>query len=764
MERYRRFLIVLAFSLTPSRLVAQQADPALLTIDRLFSAEFTPQPLSPPRFIEKGAAYAALEKPAGSEHGRDIVRYDTKTGKRSILVSAEQLTPAGAKTPLAIEDYSWSDDMKRLLVFTNSQRVWRQNTRGDYWLFDLEAKKLGKLGGSAKPSTLMFAKFSPDGKRVGYVRENNLYVEQLADHKIKQLTSDGSERIINGTFDWVHEEELDLRDGWRWSPDGRHIAYWQLDTAGVKEFPLVNDTAGVYPTITRLKYPKTGETNSAVRVGVVNHEGGPTTWLKIPGDPRNYYLARMEWAANSEEVMVQRLNRLQNANDVMLANARSGEVHTMFVERDNAWVDVYENSLNWLEDGKRFTWLSERDGWRHLYVITRDGDAVRRVTPGPFDVIQLETIDTVHGYAYYIASPENATQRYLYRVSLNSGSPGPERITPKDQPGTHSYTIAPNHEWAVHTYSTFTDPPRIELIHLPDHTVTRTLVDNAPLRDKVRKLSQGGHEFFKVDVGHGLDFDAWIMKPPHFDPAHRYPVLFHVYGEPASLTVTDAWRQQLHLWHLMLTQRGYVVMSVENRGTPAPRGRDWRKVIYRKMGVIAPADQAAAAQVLTKRPYVDSARIAIWGWSGGGSNSLNAIFRFPEIYRAAMAVAPVTDWRYYDTIYTERYMGLPQDNAEDYRRGSPITFATQLKGRLLVVHGTGDDNVHYQNTEALINALIAANKPFTVMPYPNRSHGIYEGHNTTRHLFELLTQYLNENVLPGPKRTESAGVAKELAE
>jgi dipeptidyl-peptidase-4 len=709
--------------------------------------------LSQPRFIEKGAAYAVLEKPAKSDHGRDIVRYDTKTGTRSILVSAEQLTPPGAKTPLAIEDYSWSADMKRLLVFTNSQRVWRQNTRGDYWLFDLDGKKLSKLGGNAKPSTLMFAKFSPDGKRVGYVRENNLYLEQLADHKVKQLTSDGSERIINGTFDWVYEEELDLRDGWRWSPDGRHIAYWQLDTKRVKEFPLVNDTAGVYPTVTRLQYPKAGETNSAARVGVVKDEGGPTTWLKIPGDPRNHYLARMEWAANSDEVVIQRLNRLQNANDVMLASARTGDVRTIFVERDSAWVNVYENDLNWLGEGKRFTWLSERDGWRHLYVITRDGDAVRRVTSGAFDVIQLEAVDTEHGYAYYSASPENATQRYLYRISLHSDSPRPERLTPMDQTGTHTYVIAPNQEWAVHTYSSFADPPRVELVHLPDHTVTRTLVDNAALRAKLQKLSRGAQEFFKVDIGHGLELDAYMMRPPHFDPAHRYPVLFHVYGEPAAQTVADTWRQQFYLWHLMLTQRGYLIMSVENRGTPSPRGRDWRKVIYRKLGLIAPAEQAAAAQALAKRPYVDPERIAIWGWSGGGSNSLNAIFRFPDVYKAAMAVAPVTDWRYYDTIYTERYMGLPQDNADDYRRGSPITFATQLKGKLLVVHGTGDDNVHYQNTEALINALVAANKPFTVMSYPNRSHGIYEGANTTRHLFELLARFLNENVPPGPKKS-----------
>jgi dipeptidyl-peptidase-4 len=752
MHRCHRALSVLAFCLFASPSLAQKADSSLLTLDRIFaSEEFAPQPTPNPRWIEKGAAYTTLEKSATREDARDIVRYETKTGKRSILVAAERLIPPEGKSPLAIDDYAWTADMKRLLIYTNSQRVWRQNTRGDYWVLDLSSGKLSKLGGKAEPSTLMFAKFSPDGTQVGYVRENNLYVERLSDHQVRPLTTDGSHRIINGTFDWVYEEELDLRDGWRWSPDGKHIAYWQLDTEGVKEFSLINNTAELYPIITKIQYPKAGEKNSAARAGVVSVEGGPTTWLKVPGDPRNHYLARMEWAANSTEVVIQQLNRLQNANNVFLGNLRSGDVRSVFVERDDAWVDLHEDSLHWLEDGKQFTWISERDGWRHLYVVSREGGTTRRITNGPFDIIHVESIDASQGYAYYSAAPDNATQRYLYRISLRSEDARAELLTPKAQPGTHRYSIAPNHDWAFHTYSTFSTPSRVELVHLPQHTVERTLIDNAPLRGKLEKLKRGTTEFFKVDIGNDVQLDGWLMKPPDPHAGKRYPMLFRVYGEPAALTVVDAWQEQLYLWHLMLTQQGYLVASVENRGTPAPRGREWRRVIYRKMGVIAPADQAAAAKSLASRPDVDPGRVGIWGWSGGGSNSLNAIFRFPDVYKAAMAVAPVTDLRYYDTIYTERYMGLPQDNPEDYKRGSPITFAGQLKGKLLVVHGTGDDNVHYQNTEALINALVAANKPFTVMPYPNRSHGIYEGNNTTRHLYELLTRYLHENLPAGPK-------------
>lgn len=727
---------------------AQAVDKRTLTLDRIFASnEFRSETFGPARWVEDGSAYTTLEPSATHKEARDIVRYEAASGARTILIGATSLVPNGASAPLAIDDYTWSKDGRKLLIFTNSKPVWRQNTRGDYWVFDIAAKKLSQVGRNAPPSTLMFAKFSPDGTRVGYVRENNLYVEETATSRVTQLTRNGSKRFINGTFDWVYEEELDLRDGWRWSPDGRSIAYWQMDTEGVQDFHLINNTDSLYPKITSIQYPTAGETNSAARVGVVSATGGMTRWLQVPGDPRNNYIARMNWAGNSNEIVLLQLNRRQNLLNVIIGDARSGQVQTILAEKDEAWVDVDIDDLAWLSDGKRFLWPSERDGWRHVYVASRAGTEPQLITPGAFDVISIESVDEKAGWLYFIASPDNATQRYLYRIAL-TGNGRPERISPTGQTGTHSYTIAPNGAWAFHSFSTISLPPTIELVHLPSHRVVRPLAANAATIARVKELDVNQPEFLKVDIGGGVALDGWVIKPPRFDSSKRYPVLIYVYGEPAGQTVLDRWMSTRYLWHQMLAQHGYVVMSFDNRGTPAPRGRAWRKVVYRKIGVLAAEEQAAAARVAQSWPFVDPKRIAIWGWSGGGSMTLNQMFRYPDIYQVGMSIAPVTDQRFYDTIYQERYMGLPQDNGEDYRLGSPVTHAAGLAGKLLIVHGTGDDNVHYKGTEVLANVLIANKKQFTMMAYPNRRHGISEGPNTTRHLFELLTTFLETNMPP----------------
>ena len=729
----------------------QTGDRRVLTLDRIFSSnEFRSETFGPARWLDDGSAYTTLESSPTNKEARDIIRYEAATGARSVLIAASSLMPNGASAPLVIDDYAWSKDGRKLLVFTNSKQVWRQNTRGDYWVFDINGKKLAKLGKDAAVSTLMFAKFSPDGTRVGYVRENNLYVEDLSDSRITQLTRDGSKRIINGTVDWVYEEELDLRDCWRWSPDSRSIAYWQLDTDGVPDYYLINNTDSLYPKITTIQYPVAGQTNSAARAGVVSVTGGETRWLETPGDPRNNYIARMDWAGNSDEVLLLQLNRRQNLLNVMIGDRRTGQVRTILAERDDAWVDIDIDEVHWLADGKRFLWLSERDGWRHVYAASRAGGAPQLITKGSFDVMSIEGVDEKAGWLYYIASPDNATQRYLYRTEL-SGNGKPERLSPAAQPGTHSYSIAPNVAWAFHSYSTISSPPTIELVHLPDHQPVRQLAPNTAVIAKVKELDIKPPEFIKVDIGEGTTLDGWMIKPPNFDASQRYPVLIYVYGEPASQTVLDRWASTRYLWHQMLAQHGYLVMSFDNRGTPAPKGRAWRKVVYRQIGVLAALEQAAAARVVQSWPFVDSKRIAVWGWSGGGSMTLNQMFRYPDIYQVGMSVAPVTDQHFYDTIYQERYMGLPQDNEEDYRRGSPVTHAAGLAGKLLIVHGSGDDNVHYKGTEVLANVLIANRKQFTMMEYPNRRHDISQGQGTTRHLFELLTRYLEENMPPGPK-------------
>ncbi len=730
-------------------LSAQRDDPSLLTLERIFaSREFTPRgyEFTLARWLDDGSAYTAFELSSSAPNALDITRYDLETGAGRVIVPAFRLTPAGSSRPLYVEDYSWSPDGRKLLVFTNSRRVWRSNTRGDYWVLSLDDWNLRKIGGYAPQASLMFAKFSPDGTRVAYVYENNIYAESLSDGHITQLTSDGTRTLVNGTSDWVYEEEFSLRDCFQWSPDGERIAYWQFDSEGVNEFRMINNTDSLYPEIISFPYPKAGETNSAVRVGVVPSYGGPTTWFEVGGDPRNNYIPRMEWAAGSDEVIIQRLNRLQNTNWLLLANASTGAVDTVLIERDAAWLDVVED-LEWLNGGANFTWVSERDGWRHVYVVSRGGDDLRLITPGDFDVVSIADIDEAGGWLYYIASPDDPKTRYLYRTPLD-GSSTAERLTPDDLAGTHDYQISPGAEWAIHNYSSFGVPPVFDIVRLPDHTVARTLADNAQMRDRLEQLSASPVEFFRVDNGEGTPLDCWMLKPPDFDPNSSYPVLFFVYGEPWGQTVANSWTGSRYLWHLMLSQQGYIVASVDNRGIPAPRGRDWRKVVYRKIGVHASADQAAAARDIAERPYVDSSKLGIWGWSGGGSMSLNMIFRHPDLYNTAMAVAPVPDMRYYDTIYQERYMGLPDENAEDYRLGSPISFAHQLEGNLLIVHGTGDDNVHYQGTEALINSLVAAGKQFTMMAYPNRSHGIYEGDGTTLHVYTLLTEYLMDKMPP----------------
>lgn len=744
------FIISLALAVLCANVQSQEKpDPSLLTLERIFdSREFAPARFGPARWMKDGKSYTTLEDSATVKGGKDIVLYRAETGKREVLIPATRLIPPGVSGPLQIDNYEWSADGKLLLIFTNTQRVWRQNTRGDYWVLSLIDGSLKKLGAGLEPQSLMFAKFSPQSDRVGYVSKNNIYVESLSSGKVLPLTKDGSETLINGTFDWVYEEEFNLRDGFRWSPDGGSIAFWQLDSSAVKEFSMINNTDGLYPRVITFKYPKVGEANSSCRVGVMSSSGGEVKWFQVPGDPSNNYIARMEWTTNPREIILQHLNRLQNTNEAMIGDAATGEVRTIFTDRDECWVEVCD-SVQWLDKGQRFTWLSERDGWNHVYLVSREGD-VKLVTPGSFDVLSVEAVDEKGGWLYYIASPDNATQRYLWRTRLD-GRGRAERVTPVAQPGTHSYDISPTAQWAFHTYSAFGIPPVTELMRLPKHSTVRTLADNHELIAKVDALKKAPGEFFRVDIGDGVELDGSCLRPPDFDPQKRYPLLIYVYGEPAGQTVLDRWDGNRYLWHLMLTQQGCVVASIDNRGTPAPRGRAWRKCIYRQIGILASSDQAAAVKALLQRwPYIDPERVGVWGWSGGGSMTLNAMFRYPDLYKTGIAVAFVSDQRLYDTIYQERYMGLPKDNEEGFKNGSPTTFASQLKGNLLIIHGTGDDNVHYQSFEKLVNELIVNRKRFTMMAYPNRSHGIYEGKNTTMHLYELMTRYLQENLLQPP--------------
>jgi dipeptidyl-peptidase 4 len=778
-QRFRTFVPSIIFSIAialflPARHALAQKNPATPELlRRLFSSEeFAPKSFGPARWLENGAAYTTVEPSDSVKGAKEIVRYATATGERTVLVSAAKLTPAGNNKPLAIDDYFWSSDLEHLLIFTNTKPVWRHNTRGDYWILDRKTNALRLVGKQFPESTLMFAKFSPDATKVAFVQAHNIYVEDLASGTTTQLTHDGSDVIINGTTDWVYEEELELRDAFRWSPDGKQIAYWRFDSTGVGIFPLLYDLGkqkeivtgfpypgtAPYPVRMDIPYPTAGTTNSAARVGVVGVAGGETQWLDVPGDPRENYIARMEWipGATSHEVVIEHLNRLQNSAEILLGDAATGKTKQIFQDHDDAWVD-YMPEFVCLNAGKEFFWLSERTGWRHAYRISTDGK-VSAVTHGNFDVISFVRIDERAAVLYFIASPDNATQRYLYRARLD-GSGEAERVTPSGvaNAGTHTYDISPDGRGAFHTFSSTKVPPTVELVDLPGHKPIRVLVENSELSKTVAPfVASAPDEFFHLDIGDGVVMDARMFKPANFDASQKYPVLVYVYGEPAAQQVVDEWLDSPFeggnlAFSRVVASEGYVVVCMDNRGTPAPRGRAWRKVVYGAIHPIIVHDQTAGLRALLRaHPYMDANRTAVWGWSGGGSSTLNLMFHSPDVYKLGMAVAPVPDVRLYDSIYQERYMGLPLQNVEGYKKTSAINFADGLKGYLLIVHGSGDDNVHYAGTELLVNRLIELGKPFDFMTYPNRTHAISEGKGTTFHLYSYLLRYLETHISPGP--------------
>lgn len=696
-------------------------------------------------WLKDGERYSRLEKNADTG-GTDVVAYRAKDNAREVIIPSSMLVDKATGEPIAVRSISWSADNKKVLIYNNTRRVWRYDTRGDYWVLNLETGVLRQLGKNRPEATLMFAKFSPDGTRVAYVSENNLYVEDVESGKVTQLTDDGSSRIVNGTFDWVYEEEFACRDGFRWSPDGKYIAYWQSDTEGTGVFDIINNVDSLYPTILHFPYPKAGTTNSAVKVGYISAAGGATTWVNIPGDPRNNYIPRMDFIPASNELFIQQLNRQQNTNRVWTIAIGQTEPKNIFTDKDAAWLDTNDNIV-WLKDNKYFTWESERDGWRHLYRVSRDGKEIVPITKGDFDYIQPVGMDIEKGIAYFIASPDNFTQRYLYSAKL-FGDGEITRLSPMDQAGQHSYNMSPTGRWAVHSFSNSVTPPVIDMVSFPKHKSVRVIEDNAEAKAQYQALGLRPKEFVKVKSG-DLMLDACMIKPKNFDPSKKYPVIIEVYGEPAGSTVQDVWSGG-DLWNQYMVNQGYIYVSIENRGANCPRGREWRKCIYGEVGTFASQDQARGIQDLARQySFIDASRIGITGWSGGGSQTLNCMFRYPEVFHTGIAIAFVADQRTYDTVYQERYMNTPQENPEGYRKGSPITYAEGLKGNLLLIHGTGDDNVHYQNCELLVNKLVEYGKMFSQISYPMRSHGIYERPGTTLHLRKTMAKYWIEHLPAG---------------
>jgi dipeptidyl-peptidase 4 len=736
--KYRTdFLFVIAFLLTVATVTAQQI-----------------------KWAKDGNSYYRAE-------GGEIVKYSLPQNTKTIMVTKEKLTAPGQSKSLGIRNYIFSADEQQVLIYTNTKRVWRLDTRGDYWLYSIANGNLKQLGKSLPASSLMFAKFSPDGKKIAYVSNYNLYAEDLASGEIKQLTTDGTRQLINGTFDWAYEEEFFCRDGFRWSPDSKQIAFWQIDAKDTKDYEMLNTTDSIYPRVVPVEYPVAGEAPSPYKIGVADIQTAQTKWMDIPTDAvLQTYVPRMEWAANSAELIIQHLNRKQNESNLMLCNTATGASNIIYKETDSAWIDIlplwdqaYANGgWDWLNNGKEFLWASEKDGWRHLYRISRDGKKETLITTGSYDVMEIQRLDEKGGYVYFMASPANATQKYLYRTTLD-GKGKAELLSPANQPGTHQYQVSPDAKYAFHNFSNYYTPPVTEWITVANHKG----IDGDKVNDAIAKSDKNvsGVTFFKIKSEEGIEMDAWMKKPLNFDSTKRYPVVFYVYTEPWGQNVKDEYGiANNRMYQGDMAKDGYFYISIDNRGTPVPKGRQWRKCIYRKIGLINIRDQALAAKEILKWPYIDSSRVGVWGWSGGGSATLNLLFQYPEIYKTGVAVAAVGNQLTYDNIYQERYMGLPQENREDFVKGSPITYAKNLQGNLLYVHGTGDDNVHYSNAEMLINELVKYNKQFQLMSYPNRTHGISEGAGTSLHLATMYTNYIKQYCPPGARNAAATQTKK----
>ncbi len=727
----RRFSTVCAVVLLAGPLAAQGVQAPLLTVHTIWGAGEFASDLVDVAWMKDGKSYTTLDDHASGN--ADLYRVDAVTGKKDLLVRGAELVPPGARQPVHIEEYSFSADGSKLLIFTNSARVWRLNSKGTFFVWDLAAKRLAPV--SEKPGYQMFAKFSPDGRLVGFVRDNNIYVTDLATGAETALTSDGGESVINGTSDWVYEEELDLRDAFRWSPDGKRIAFWRLDQSAIRPFYLVNQDS-LYPQLVPVHYPKAGTPNSEVKIGVVEVATRRTVWVDLGAD-RDIYVAAMDFAASPTEIWLTRLNRHQSRLDLVLADAATGASHVIMSDSDSAWVDAHEP--RWINGGRQFLFLSERDGFAQAYLFDRDGTLVRRVTPGGWDALELYGVDEKAKALYFTGAIDGPLGRPLLRIGLD----GRRLARVSTEPGTHGVAFDPTFGLYVDRYARAGVPP-VETMRRADGKLVRSIADNLALARKVDALRLRPPEFLTIPTPDGVELNAWIIKPKDFDPAKRYPLLMFVYGGPGSQTVTDAWGGSQYLWHQMLAQDGYLVASVDNRGTGA-RGAKFKKMTYLHLGRYESADQIAAARWFARQPFVNPDRIGIWGWSYGGYMTSRTMLLGGSLFKAALAVAPVTDWRFYDTIYTERYMRTPEENVAGYDEGAVLGYADSLKGGFLLVHGTGDDNVHFQNSVRLIERLEAANKQFDMRIYPNKTHAI-AGATTRENLYGLFTSWLRKNL------------------
>ncbi|MBL7729217.1 MAG: DPP IV N-terminal domain-containing protein [Dinghuibacter sp.] len=675
--------------------------------------------------------------------GLHVYNADNLNDKKLVLGS-DKVKAAGLVT--RPENIVWNNNRDKIFIYTNSSRVWRVNSKGDYWYFDLVTGKSRQLGKGLPTSSLQFAKFSADNKYAAYVSKHNLYLEDLATGKITQLTKDGNARIINGTFDWVYEEELAIRDGFSFSPDGKQIAFWRVDASTTKNHLMINNTDSLYPFTIPVEYPKAGEKPSLVKIGAINIATKKTVWMNIPGAPDNNYIVRMNWAGNNE-IMAAQLNRLQNEAGFYICNATTGAAKKIYGEKqERGWIEQFNLFewdapwWRWTADYRHFIRAREHNGWLRIFRVSRENGQEQLLTPGSYDA-NLLAFNSQTGDVFFEASPYDATQRYLYKTNINN--PDSVRVTPAVFNGTNTYRFSPDARYALHVNANINRNYNFRLVQLPGHTKVYPGTE-----DKFSKPQlEYQLEKFKVTTEDGIEMDGIMAKPLDFDPTKKYPLVFFVYGEPAMAVANDLPGFDDLVGGMV--PDGYIAIAMDNRGTPVMKGTAWRHAIYKNLGLVNTRDQAMATKEIIKWPFIDASRVAVHGWSGGGAMTLNLLFRYPEIYSTGISVASITDQRFYDNIYTERYMGLPAEEAEAYKESSPITYAKNLKGHLLYIHGTGDDNVHYKNAEVLINELVKQGKVFQLMVYPNRTHGISEGAGTRAHLGAMFRKFMHDHCPPG---------------
>lgn len=719
-------LSVLFLCLCSLTAVAQDKKP--IEFEHLFDGTFALENVENVRWMNNGNYYSATNEDK-------IVRYNIVNGEEQVLFDGSEFSATEGESEFNIEGYQFSADESKILLKTDVEQIWRRSTRENYYVFDRDSDELTKLTQSDEKQ--QYAELSPEGDRAAFVRDNNLFWVDLSMGQETQITNDGEfNKIINGAADWVYEEEFGFAKAWFWSPEGDRIAFYKFNEERVKEF-FMTEWGELYPEPIRFKYPKAGEQNSIVSIHVYHLESEEITTMDV-GEETDQYIPRVNWTLDNDVLAIRRMNRLQNKLDMMLGNAETGSTRTILTEESDTWIDVHDN-LIFLSNGEQFITTSEKDGYNHVYLYDMQGEEIQQITKGEWDVTELIGHDDGESQVFYVSAEDSPLQRHLYSTSVNGDRK--QKLTTNE--GWNSINMSRDFKYYINTWSDFYSAPVVTL-HQKNGKEVRTIEDNQSLENRLSAYNYIEKEFTTFGVN-GTMLNAFVLKPVNFDSTKKYPVLMYVYGGPGSQTVNRSFESRDRaIWHHYLANQGYMVVSVDNRGTGA-RGRDFKNQTYKQLGVLETQDQVAVAKQLADMNYVDEDRIGIWGWSYGGYMSTLALAEGNDVFSTAIAVAPVTDWRFYDTIYTERFMQTPQLNPEGYDAGSPLEKAGQIKGNYLIVHGTGDDNVHFQNTIEMIDAMVVEDVDFETMIYPNRNHGIYGG-NTKKHLYQLMTDFILENL------------------